>query len=161
MAESCQKRKRTAVISAVFCILIVAMVYTPIIILIAHPMVAPIVRKQKIIHLVERNFNTIMEAFENEDLQTLAAINGIKEVDIVDRYVIVYCQGYGIVPSSQEYGFYYSRDNVPAAVFDGQIICGTSQLVQKGEGYEFIDRGYNVFYTEYIKGNIYFYKVSF
>lgn len=161
MDQSYHKIKRTAVLSAVLCILIVALVYTPIVIFIAQPTVAPIVRKQRVVHLVERNYDAIMEACENEDLARLVAIKGINEVDVVDGYVIVYCQGYGIVSSSQEYGFYYSRDNVPAAVFDGQIIAGPSQLVQKGEGYEYIDSRYNVFYTEHIIGNLYFYKASF
>lgn len=119
------------------------------------------IRKQNIFDLVEKNYGIITKACENKDAAALSAIDGIKEVDICGGYVLVYCAGYGIAPSSQDYGFYYSRDNLPVAVFDGQIICRTSQLTEKGNGYEYIDSGYNVFYTEHIKGNIYFYSASF
>ena len=101
---------------------------------------------------MEKNYDAILEACVNEDAAALSAMDGIQKVDIVDGYVLVYCQGYGIAPSSQDYGFYYSRDNLPVAVFDGQIICSSSQLVAKGEGYEYIDMWHNIFYTEHIKG---------
>lgn len=161
MDQSYRKIKRTAVFTAVLCLLIVAVMYVPLIILMARPTNAPISRQQSIFTLVERNYDAILEACVNEDASALSAMEGIRKVDIVDGYVLVYCQGYGIAPSSQDYGFYYSRDNLPVAVFDGQIICDSSQLVAKGEGFEYIDSGYNIFYTEHIKGNIYFYKASF
>lgn len=117
--------------------------------------------KNAIFNLVEDNYDVIVEACENEDLQALYDIGSIEEVDIVDGYVLVYCTGSGIAPSSQDYGFYYSEDNLPVAVFDGQILCDTTRLVEEGSGYQYLDSGYNVFYTEHIKGNIYFYSASF
>lgn len=161
MDQRYRKIKRTAVFTAVLCLLIVAATYVPIFILFTRPTTAPISRQQSIFTLVEKNYDAILEACVNEDAAALSAMDGIQKVDIVDGYVLVYCQGYGIAPSSQDYGFYYSRDNLPVAVFDGQIVCSSSQLVAKGEGFEYIDSGYNIFYTEHIKGNIYFYKASF
>lgn len=162
MDQEYRKVKRTAIFTAILCIAVAIVIVTaPIGILMLSSSIRPIVRKQKIFNLVERNYEVILEACENQDAEALSVIDGIKDVDIRTGYVLVYCAGYGIAPSSQDYGFYYSRDNLPVAVFAGQIICPTSQLTEKGNGYEYIDSGYNVFYTEHIKGNIYFYSASF
>jgi hypothetical protein len=117
--------------------------------------------KKDIFDLVERKYDTIVAACENKDVEALLAINGIKEVDIVDGYVLIYCKGAGIAPSSQDYGFYYSEENLPVGVFDGQIVCSNSELVEYENGYRYLDSGYNEFYTEHIKGNIYFYSAAF
>lgn len=161
MDNEYRKVRKKAIITAVLCIVIVIGMYAPIFLLISVPAIVPNSRKQNIFNLVEKNYDAIVEACENKDVAALSAIDGIKEVDIVNGYVLVYCAGYGIAPSSQDYGFYYSRDNLPVAVFDGRILCRTAQLVEKGDGYEYIDSGYNVFYTEHIKGNIYFYSAFF
>ena len=116
--------------------------------------------KKEIFNLVEKHYNKIVEACVNQDAEALSAIAGIKEVDIVDGYVLVYCQGYGIAPSSQEYGFYYSEENLPVAVFDGHTVCDSTEMVKEGNGYQYIDDGHNSFYTEQIKGNLYFYSNS-
>ena len=117
--------------------------------------------KRNIFNFVEKNYDVIVEACENEDIQALYDIGYVEDVDIVDGYVLVYCEGSGLAPSSQDYGFYYSKENLPVAVFDGQIDCDTDGLVEEGDGYQYLDSGYNMFYTEHIKGNIYFYSASF
>ena len=117
--------------------------------------------KKDIFNLVEKNYDAIVTACENKDSEALLAINGIKEVDIVDGYVLIYCKGAGIAPSSQDYGFYYTEENLPVGVFDGQIVCRNSELVEYENGYRYLDSGYNEFYTEHIKGNIYFYSAAF
>jgi len=117
--------------------------------------------KQNIFTLVENNYDAIVQACESKDADALLAIEDIKDVDFADDYVFVYCKGYGIAPSSQYYGFYYSAENLPVAVFDGQIIADTEELLEEGSGYKYLDEGYNSFYTEHIKGSIYFYSASF
>lgn len=117
--------------------------------------------KKDIFDLVEENYDAIVTACENKDADALSQINGITRVSIVDGYVLVYCLGAGIAPSSQEYGFYYTEDNRPVGVFDGYIVCNTEDLAPDGNGYMYYDSGYNAFYTEHIKGNIYFYSNSF
>jgi len=117
--------------------------------------------KQDIFTLVENNYDAIVQACKSKDADALLAIEGIKDVDFADDYVFVYCEGYGIAPSSQYYGFYYSAENLPVAVFDGQIIADTDELTEEGSGYKYLDAGYNSFYTEHIKGSIYFYSASF
>ncbi len=117
--------------------------------------------KSDIFNLVENNYDEIVAASENKDSEALLAIDGVTQVNIVDGYVLVYCKGAGIAPSSQDYGFYYSEENLPVGVFDGQIVCSNSELVEYENGYRYLDSGYNEFYTEHIKGNIYFYSAAF
>ena len=117
--------------------------------------------RRDILALVEKNYETIVAACENKDVDTLYAIDGIDQVDIIDGYVLIFCEGYGIAPSSQYYGFYYSEENQPVAVFDGHILCDTTELIEEGKGYQYTDSGNNVFYTENMKGNLYFYSASF
>ena len=117
--------------------------------------------KSDIFNLVENNYDEILAACENKDSEALLAIDGVTRVNIVDGYVLVYCQGAGIAPSSHYYGFYYSEENLPVGVFDGRIVCSNSELVEYENGYRYLDSGYNEFYTEHIKGNIYFYSAAF
>ena len=117
--------------------------------------------KKDIINLVEGNYDAILKACEEKDADALSAIAGISKVEMVDGYVLAYCKGAGIAPSSQDYGFYYSEENLPVGVFDGQIICSSNELVEYESGYRYLDRGFNEFYTEHIKGNIYFYSAAF
>ena len=117
--------------------------------------------KSDIFNLVENNYDEIAAACENKDSEALLAIDGVTQINIVDGYVLVYCKGAGIAPSSQDYGFYYSEENLPVGVFDGQIVCSNSGLVEYENGYRYLDSGYNEFYTEHIKGNIYFYSAAF
>ena len=117
--------------------------------------------KNEITNLVNENYDAIVKACKEKDADALCEIEGVTSVVIVDGYVLVYCKGSGIAPSSQDYGFYYSEDNLPVGVFDGQIVCGTDELVEYGSGYRYLDSGLNAFYTEQIKGNIYFYSASF
>ena len=116
--------------------------------------------EKDIFRLVEKHYDAILKACEEQDAEALLSINGIEEIDIVDGYVLVFCKGAGIAPSSQDYGFYYSEENLPVGVFDGKIVCGTEKLVEYGNGYRYVDSG-NVFYTEHIKGNMYFYSAAF
>ena len=117
--------------------------------------------KKDIFKIVESNYDTSVEAYENKDTDALYAIDGIEDVNIVEGYILVYCGGQGIAPSSQDYGFYYSRENLPVAAFDGQILCRTEDLQPEGNGYQYTDDTYNVFYTEHITGKCYFYSASF
>ena len=114
--------------------------------------------KSDIFNLVENSYDEIVAACENKDSEALLAIDGVTQVNIVDGYVLVYCKGAGIAPSSQDYGFYYSEDNSPVTVdCNLGIVCYAADLAPEGDGYQCIVSG-NTFYTEHIKGNIYFYS---
>lgn len=117
--------------------------------------------KNDIFNLIEENYDAILKACEEKDADALSAIDGIAEVKIVQGYVLVYCKGVGIAPSSQDYGFYYSEENLPVTVDCTLSINGyTADLTPKGEGYEYTE-DHNVFYTEHIKSNIYFYSNAY
>jgi len=117
--------------------------------------------KSDIFNLVEPNYDEIVAACENKDSEALLAIDGVTQVNIVDGYVLVYCKGAGIAPSSQDYGFYYSEDNSPVTVdCNLGIVCYAADLSPEGDGYQCIVSG-NTFYTEHIKGNIYFYSNAY
>lgn len=117
--------------------------------------------KKDIFNLVENNYDEIVAACENKDSEALLAIDGVTQVNIVDGYVLVYCNGAGIAPSSQDYGFYYSEDNSPVTVdCNLGIVCYAADLSPEGDGYQCIVSG-NTFYTEHIKGNIYFYSNAY
>ena len=117
--------------------------------------------KSDIFNLVENNYDEIVAACENKDSEALLAIDGVTQVNIVDGYVLVYCKGTGIAPSSQDYGFYYSEDNSPVTVdCNLGIVCYAADLSPEGAGYQCIVSG-NTFYTEHIKGNIYFYSNAY
>ena len=117
--------------------------------------------KWDVIRLVNRNYNRIVTACENRDKDTLLAINGIEEIDFAENYVILFCKGAGIAPSSQDYGFYYSENNSPITVdCDLDIVCFEKDLSPEGEGYQCVVNG-NVFYTEHIKGKLYFYSTAY
>ena len=117
--------------------------------------------KSDIFNLVENNYDEIVAACENKDSEALLTIDGVTQVNIVDGYVLVYCKGAGIAPSSQDYGFYYSEDNSPVTVdCNLGIVCYAADLSPEGDGYQCIVSG-NTFYTEHIKGNIYFYSNAY
>jgi hypothetical protein len=113
--------------------------------------------KTNIFNLVEKNYDTILKACEEKDEDALLTIKGITKVNIIDGYVIVFCEAKGISVSSQDYGFYYSENNSPVTIdFNLDIECEANALTPEGNGYQCIVSG-NTFYTEHIKGNIYFY----
>ena len=117
--------------------------------------------KKDIFSLVENNYDTILKACEEKDEDALLAIKGVTRVNIVNGYVIVFCEAKGISVSSQDYGFYYSEKNSPVTIDCNQdIVCGVNDLTPEGNGYQCIVQG-NTFYTEHIKGNIYFYSNAY
>lgn len=117
--------------------------------------------KEDIVSIVEKNYEKILNACKEKDKETLLSIKGITKVNIVEGYVIVFCKGKGISVSSQDYGFYYSEENSPIAVDCNLGIERTANdLIPEGNGYQCIVSG-NTFYTENIKGNIYFYSNSY
>ena len=117
--------------------------------------------KKDIFNIVEKNYDAIVTACENKDEEALLAIDRITRVNIVDGDVIVFCKGEGISVSSQDYGFYYSVENSPVTIGCNQdIVCGADGLQPEGKGYQCVVSG-NTFYTELIKGNIYFYSNAY
>lgn len=117
--------------------------------------------KTDVFNLVEKNYDTILKACEEKNADALLDIKGITKVNIVDGYVIIFCEAKGISVSSQDYGFYYSEENSPVTIDCNQdIVCEVNDLIPEGNGYQCVVQG-NTFYTENIKGNIYFYSNAY
>ncbi len=117
--------------------------------------------KEEVFSFVEKRYDAILKACQEKDADALLAIKGITEVNIVDGYAIVFCKGAGISVSSQDYGFYYSEDNSPVTIDCNQeIVCKADGLTPEGNGFQCIVGGNN-FYTEHIKGNVYFYSNAY
>ena len=117
--------------------------------------------KEKVFSIVEKKYDTILKACKEKDADKLLSIKGIEKVNIIDGYVVVFCEARGISVSSQDYGFYYSEDNIPVTIDCNQeIVCDADALTTSKNGYQCIDGG-NTFYTEHIKGNIYFYSNAY
>ena len=117
--------------------------------------------KENIFSIVEKNYDAIVNACEEKDEDALLSIKGVKQVNIVDGYVIVFCKGAGISVSSQDYGFYYSEEDSPVTIDCNQKIeCRADRLSPEGDGYQCVVNG-NTFYTEHIKGKIYFYSNAY
>jgi len=114
--------------------------------------------KEKVLDLVEKKYDTILAACVEKDEDALLSIKGITDVNMVNGYVVVFCEGAGISVSSQDYGFYYSESNRPVTIdCNLDIVCEANELTPEGNGFQCVVSG-NTFYTEHIKGNIYFYS---
>ncbi len=117
--------------------------------------------KEDVFSLVENKYDIIAAACEKKDSNALLDIDGVTKVEIVDGYIIVLCKTTGISVSSQDYGFYYSENNSPITVdCNLDIVCRAGALTPEGNGFQCVVSG-NTFYTEHIKGNIYFYSNSY
>ena len=114
--------------------------------------------KAAVFRLVETNYDKILTACQSGDTAALSAIKGVTSVHVEDGYVVVFCRGAGIAPSTRDYGFYYTADNIPATVDCNQRIMQVAdQLQREGSGWQCVIQE-NVFYTEQIRGNLYFYS---
>lgn len=98
---------------------------------------------------------------ENDILDKILNGKPVEDIAIDGDVIIFYCGGYGIVPSSQDYYFYYSPGDEPVAVFDTEVVCTTSQMSPEGDGYVYYDEDSNGFYTEKITDNFYYCKAEF
>ena len=117
--------------------------------------------KEDVFSIVENNYDAIRKACEEKEADALLKIEGVTKVNIVDGYVIVYCKGAGIAPSSQDYGFYFSAENSPIGVgCNLGIVCKAEELTPEGNGLQCVVGG-NIFYTEHIQGNFYFYSNAY
>ena len=118
-------------------------------------------KKQEIFELVINNEALLREAVRTGEYNEVYEINGISEIIVNEGYTVFYCSGGGIAPSSQEYGFYYSAENKPMAIFDGVAVCRPEDMKEKNDTYEYLDDSYNIYHAENIIGNFYYYDNAF
>lgn len=116
--------------------------------------------KEQIFEIVNNNSQTLISNIDRQEFSDSLAIRGIEDVSIIGESVDFYCGGKGIAPSSQDYGFYYTEDDLPKAIWCGVKYCDDSLLVEDGDGYS-TDFQYNYYYTEKIMDNFYYYEAHF
>ena len=110
--------------------------------------------------MVNNNAQTLISDVAKQDFSESMAIKGIEDVSVLEEGVDFYCGGKGIAPSSQDYGFYYTEDDLPKAIWCGVKYCDDSLLVKDGDGYS-TDFQHNYYYTEKIMDNFYYYEAHF
>ena len=116
--------------------------------------------KEQIYDTVNDNAQTILADIEKQDFTDSMNIGKIEDVTVLEQGVDFYCGGKGIAPSSQDYGFYYTEDDLPKAIWCGVKYCDDSFLVEDGDGYS-TDYQHNYYYTEKIRDNCYYYEAHF
>ena len=116
--------------------------------------------KEQIFEIVNDNAQTILADIEEQDFTDSMSVGKIEDVGVLEQGVDFYCGGKGIAPSSQDYGFYYTEDDLPKAIWCGVKYCDDSLLIEDGEGYS-TDYQYNYYYTEKIRDNFYYYEAHF
>ena len=116
--------------------------------------------KEQIFDTVNDNAQTILTDIEEHDFTDSMNIGKIEDVTVLEQGVDFYCGGKGIAPSSQDYGFYYTEDDLPKAIWCGVKYCDDSLLVEDGNGYS-TDYQHNYYYTEKIRDNFYYYEAHF
>ena len=116
--------------------------------------------KEQIFEIVNDNAQTILADIEEQDFTDSMSVGKIEDVSVLEQGVDFYCGGKGIAPSSQDYGFYYTEDDLPKAIWCGVKYCDDSLLVEDGDGYS-TDYQHNYYYTEKIRDNFYYYEAHF
>ena len=116
--------------------------------------------KEKIFVLVNKNYELLLSDIAEQDFSDTLDLSEIESVDVVEEGIDFYCGGYGIAPSSHDYGFYYTKDDLPKAIWCGTMYCDTTLLKKDGEGYS-TDYQHNRYYTEKIRDNFYYYEAHF
>ena len=116
--------------------------------------------KEQIFDTVNDNTQTILTDIEEHDFTDSMNIGKIEDVTVLEQGIDFYCGGKGIAPSSQDYGFYYTEDDLPKAIWCGVKYCDDSFLVEDGDGYS-TDYQHNYYYTEKIRDNFYYYEARF
>lgn len=116
--------------------------------------------KEQIFEIVNDNTHTILADIEEQNFADSMSIGKIEDISVLEQGIDFYCGGKGIAPSSQDYGFYYTEDDLPKAIWCGSKYCDDSLLVEDGDGYS-TDFQHNYYYTEKIRDNFYYYEAHF
>lgn len=98
---------------------------------------------------------------ENDILDKILNGNPVEDIAIDGDVIIFNCGGEGIVPSSQDYCFYYSEDDELFGIAIDEIICSSDKMEPDGDGFLYTDSSYNTHYTEKITDNFYYCKSAY
>lgn len=120
--------------------------------------------KQDIFSLALERRDEITQAARAGDVKRLEALPGVRQVDMQeDGRVRFFCAGAGMGSGTSYYGFYYTPDDQP---FDIESMTYGEALEPEGNGRAWHEkrrdpRGDNVYYTERICENLFYYESHF
>ncbi len=118
--------------------------------------------KKEIFELVNENYDIILNNISENDFSDTEKIEGIQEIYDKTQVVDFYCGGTGIGSATNYYGFYYSNDNNPKAIFAGTIISDSPNFHIEKNGFCIENSNDdNSYYTEKIRDNLYYYEAHF
>jgi len=118
--------------------------------------------KNNIFRMVRGNTDLLNHSVYSGLYDEAYKIRGVKDISEYtttngNLLVDYFCYGFGLVPSSAYYGFYYSGDGKPAG-FQGVDY----ELMKEGNGWTRSEKdGDNWYYTEQILDNWYYFKAGF
>lgn len=119
-------------------------------------------KEDKIVKLVDDNQEFLNKCVENNMYNKIYEIEEVKDITPYylkdgEIYIDFYCYGFGIVPSSIYYGFYYVSKDQPLGFQAAPI-----KLEADGKGWKWEeDNGDNWYYTMKIVDHWYYYKAAF
>ena len=116
--------------------------------------------KRQIFHLVNQNIEVLLNDIREQNYENSLKLPKIESVQALEDGIDFYCGGYGIVPSSHEYGFYYTYDDTPKGIWCGTKYCESKLLEKDGDGYS-TNKSQNYYYTQRICEHFYYYEVHF
>lgn len=116
----------------------------------------------KIVKLVNNNLDFLNECIEHKTYDKIYEIKSVKSIKPYslggnELYIDFYCYGFGIVPSSIYYGFYYVSDDKPLGFQATHV-----KLESDGDGWKWKEPdGDNWYYTKRIADHWYYYEAGF
>lgn len=120
--------------------------------------------RQDIFSLALERQDEIRQAVRAGDIKRLEALPGVRDVSAhEDGRVQFFCAGAGIGSGTAYFGFYYTPDDQP---FDIEFMMYGEALEPEGSGWAWHEkrrdpRGDNVYYTERICENLFYYESHF
>ena len=114
--------------------------------------------KEDILEFVIENESDLLQAIEDGDFSSFESHDIIKEIDPSETLVDFYCGGAGLGSATSYVGFYYTPDGNMTAIWCAPPTV--DDLSPSGKGYQSTS-GDNIYYTELICGNFYYYEASF
>ena len=116
--------------------------------------------KDQIFELVTEHRDELMDYIASGNYTEPPAFEGIQSVSTLENeYCVCFdCGGFGLVPDTHGFGFYYSPDSSAIAI----EMCATEDLQPMGNGMGWKeDKGDNTYYTEEIIEHFFYYEAHY
>ena len=116
--------------------------------------------REEIFRLVEKNEELLLDCVRSGDFSDAEALDARITATEGKAYVDFYCGGRGLSVSGCDYGFYYSKNDLPLACHSW--VNSDDDLQLQGDGwYKQETNGGDRYYTERIIACFYYYESTF